>query len=65
MCKILSHQSKENIYIHFIIRNYHSLRRMHVRGDQDPYQITRRSLTEAQESKISNDNEFNIFFFSW
>jgi hypothetical protein len=38
---------------------------MHVRGDQDPYQITRRSLTEAQESKILNDNEFNIFFFSW
>ncbi|CAF0723727.1 unnamed protein product [Adineta steineri] len=29
--------------------NYHTLRTMHVRGDQRPNQITRRPLTAAQE----------------
>jgi len=29
--------------------NYHTLRTMHVRGDQDPNQIMRRPLTAAQE----------------
>jgi hypothetical protein len=45
---------RTNEYIDLIIRNYHSLRSMHVRGDQDPYHTVRRSLTEAQESNIYN-----------
>ncbi len=32
-----------------MIRNYRSLRKMHVRGDQNPNHIARRPLTESQE----------------
>lgn len=37
----------------FLSRNYHTLRTMHVRGDQDPNQIYRRPLTAAQESSFN------------
>lgn len=33
-------------------RNYHSLRHMHVRGDQDSHQVVRGPLTTAQESRF-------------
>ena len=35
----------------FYIRNYQTLRTMHVRSDQNPNQVMRRPLTAAQESK--------------
>ena len=33
------------------IRNYHTLRTMHVRGDQNPNQLVRRPMTAAQDSE--------------
>jgi len=32
-------------------RNYHTLRTMHVRGDEAPNKLSRRPLTAAQEGK--------------
>jgi hypothetical protein len=42
-------RKRNKIFLH--IRNYHTLRTMHVRGDQSPNQVMRRPLTAAQESK--------------
>ena len=50
ICKILSLQSMENRGV--IGRNYHSLRRMHVRGDGNSHQMVRQPVTVAQEGDI-------------